>query len=47
VNAPYSHLFPNEAIRLETYGNQTSNKNKTTIVRKYKNWKEVAKERLG
>jgi len=43
-----------EAIRLETYGNQTSNQTKTAMAKrchgrskklKVKNWKEVAKDR--
>ena len=44
-----------EATRLETYGNQTSRKTKTTMARrchgrskkklKVKNWKEAAKDR--
>jgi hypothetical protein len=43
-----------KAIRLETYGNQTSRKIKTTMARgchgrskklKVKNWKETAKDR--
>jgi hypothetical protein len=43
-----------EAVRLKTYGNQTSRKTKTTMARrchedlkklKFKNWKEAAKDR--